>query len=59
LRVFPLHAEDELQIVAQAKLLQRCADDESEMRQVCVRIRTKGINFQEGSLAVVGIYRVR
>jgi diaminopimelate decarboxylase len=57
-RVFPLGAETVLEEVAQAKLLQRCANDEAEMNHVCVRIRTRGINFQEADLSVVGVSRV-
>lgn len=58
LRIFPLGAEHAFAEVAQAKLLQRCSDDESEMRCVCVRIRARGINFQEGDLNIVGVKRV-
>lgn len=58
LRIFPLGAESEVENVKQAKLLQRCSDDEGEMRNVCVRIRTKGINFQEGDLNITGVKRV-
>lgn len=58
LRVFPLGASEELDDVAQARLLQRCCDIEEEARRVCVRIRTQGINFQEGSLKCLGVARV-
>lgn len=59
LRVFPLGAKTELDEVAQARLLQRCCNNEEEARKVCVRIRTKGINFQEGDLECLGVVRVR
>lgn len=58
LRVFPLGAAKELDEVEQARLLQRCAEIEGEERKICVRIRTKGINFQEGSLKILGVTRV-
>ena len=58
LRVFPLGAAKELDEVEQARLLQRCCEIEGEERKVCVRIRTQGINFQEGSLKCLGVARV-
>jgi hypothetical protein len=58
LRVFPLGAVEELDDVAQAKLLQRCCEIDGEARKVCVRIRTQGINFQEGNLKCLGVARV-
>lgn len=58
LRVFPLGAANALDDVEQARLLQRCCEIEGEERRVCVRIRTQGINFQEGSLKCLGVGRV-
>lgn len=59
LRVFPFGATTELDEVAQARLLQRCCEIEEEARKVCIRIRTQGINFQEGNLQCLGVARVR
>lgn len=58
LRVFPITATAELDEVEQARLLQRCSEVEGEERKVCVRIRTAGINLQEGSISKLGIQRV-
>lgn len=58
LRVFKIGATVELDDVGQSRLLQRCCEIESEMYTVCVRIRTQGINFQEGDLKCVGVARV-
>jgi hypothetical protein len=61
-RVFPLGSDDELDKVAQAKLLQRfCnSDSDGEMNLVlCATLSYKGINFQEGMEEHPGVSRVR
>lgn len=58
LRIFPLGASTELDGVAQTKLLQRCSEVEDEANKICIRIRTRGINFNEGNGKCVGVARV-
>ena len=61
-RVFPLGADEEANVVQQARLLQRFAnsDSDGEMNVVlCATLSAKGIDFQEGLLEVAGILRVR
>jgi hypothetical protein len=61
LRIFPATAEQELDEVKQAKLIQRYVDTDSdgEMGDVlCARITTAGINFQDGLTEHPGIARV-
>lgn len=57
-RVFSIGEERELSEVEQAKLIQRCAKMDDEVRKISVRIRTDGINFQEGNRQCVGVARV-
>lgn len=58
LRVFPHGSEIELSDVQQARLLQRCCEIEEEAKNVSVRIRTQGVNFQEGSIGCLGVARI-
>jgi hypothetical protein len=61
LRVFPMHAEEELDDVKQAKLMQRYSDCGSDVelgQAVGARLTAAGINFQEGTDKPVGLQRV-
>jgi hypothetical protein len=61
LRIFPMHAEVELDDVGQAKLMQRYADCESDGELGAVvgaRLTAAGINFQEGVDTLTGMQRV-
>ncbi|PYS88989.1 MAG: hypothetical protein DMF64_18975 [Acidobacteria bacterium] len=61
IRLFPSTAEEELDEVKQAKLIQRYADCDSDDEMgdvVCARITTAGINFQDGIADHPGIARV-
>jgi hypothetical protein len=60
-RVFNSEAEQELDEIQQAKLVQRYADCESDSEMgtvLCARITTAGINFQESTKPWEGIQRV-
>lgn len=62
LRVFPLNSSEEVERVAQAKLLQRFAnsDSDSELNLVlCATLSAHGIDFQEGLREEIGVSRVR
>lgn len=61
LRIFPMHAEEVLDDVKQAKLMQRYSDCESDSelgQVVAARLTAAGINFQEGVDTLVGMQRV-
>lgn len=61
-RIFPLGTDNELDRVAQAKLLQRFAnsDSDEELHMVlCATLSYKGINFQEALEQALGVSRVR
>jgi hypothetical protein len=61
IRVFPAGAAQELDEVAQARLIQRYADtaDDREMGMILLaRLTTAGTLFQEGTTEVPGIQRV-
>lgn len=59
IRVFLADSKQELDCVQQAKLLQKYLDSDGDMGdEIFVRIRNKGIYFQEGLEDVRGIKRV-
>lgn len=61
LRIFPMHAEEELDEVKQAKLMQRYSDCDSDTELGAVigaRLTAAGINFQEGVDPMTGLQRV-
>jgi hypothetical protein len=58
-RVFPRDAEQELDNVGQAKLLQRYAESEGELETaLAARLTKNGVDFQEGRLEHEGVSRV-
>lgn len=59
IRVFPVGADNALDEVAQAKLIQRYSDSDGELNDdYCTKITTKGINFQEENFDETGLTRV-
>jgi hypothetical protein len=61
LRIFPMQAEEELDDIRQAKLMQRYSDCDSDVELglvVGARLTAAGINFQEGNDKPVGLQRV-
>jgi hypothetical protein len=62
-RVFPLGADEELDKIAQAKLLQRYANSDNDQEihlTLCSSLTAHGINFQEGlEHTIEGIQHVR
>ncbi len=59
LRVFPVGADNALDEVAQAKLIERYYDSDGELNDdYCAKITTRGTNFQDDHFNETGVMRV-